>query len=492
MRKISKSFGAIRALRNVSISIQKGEVHVLVGENGAGKSTILKILSGVHIADSGEIYLRQNHVFFRNPQEAQQAGVGMVYQELTLMPEMTVAQNIFLNSEPIHALRLIDKRRVYEGLSELGSKYKIGIDPEDLVGELPLGKKQIVEIMKVLVRNPEIIIFDEPTSALNSEEVKRLHDIIDLLRKDGKTVIYTSHRLAEVFSIGDRATVLKDGVYVETVELSKTTPDELVRLMVGRPLQTVFPKKNSEISTSKIFEVVRLEMTNVLHNISFDVKRGQIIGIAGLQGHGQSDLFNCIAGLAKKSGGRIFINSKEVRIDKPRDAIRAGIAFVPEDRKTQALLLGLSIKQNISVLSLFKMQVLGFIRRMKEVKAVESIMRSLSIRATNADQLVRELSGGNQQKVVLGKGLTIEPKVLMFNEPTRGIDVETKQDFYQLMRKYASNGVAIIMYSSDLLELIGMSDIVIVMYEGRITGVLERDDLCEENIMRCAMGLNIN
>ena len=490
MRGISKSFGAVKALEDVNFSCRKGEVHVLVGENGSGKSTMLKIISGIYPADSGTMLMRGKPVRFRNPQEAQRAGIGMVYQELTVLPEMTVSQNIFLQQEPLNRLGLIDRGTMRRDLDDLMRKYQINVDPEDLVGDLSLDRKQLVEILKVLFKNPELLIFDEPTSSLNAEEVEKLHGIIRMLLQAGKTVIYISHRLTEVFTIGHRATVLKDGRYVATCDISQTSPDELVKLMIGRPLKNVFPPKRSARSTERIFEVSNLSIESKLHDITFCAFRGEVVGIAGLQGHGQTELLNCVAGLIASDKGKISINSREVKIHSPKSAIRAGIAFIPEDRKTQGLLLNLSIRQNISIVSLFLLQFMGFIKMKKERDLVREMVRSLSIKTARIEQPARELSGGNQQKVVLGKGLTSSPKVLLFNEPTRGIDVEAKHDFYQLMRKYAENGVGVIIYSSDLIELIGMSDKVIVLYEGRITGVLEGPDLNEENIMRCAVGLN--
>ncbi len=489
MRNISKSFGPVKALDMVNFSCRKGEIHVLVGENGAGKSTMLKIISGIFPPDSGTIHIDGTPICFRNPQDAQRAGIGMVFQELTLLPELTVSQNIFLHHEPLNRLGLIDGKAMRRQLEELMSTYQITVDAEELVGDLSLDKKQLVEILKVLFKNPNLIILDEPTSALNTEEVSKLHSVIKMLQQDGKTVIYISHRLSEVFSIGHRATVLKDGRYVTTCEISETSPHELVRLMVGRPLQNIFPPKCSRTTIERVFEVSHLSVAQKLHDISFYACRGEIVGIAGLQGHGQTELLNCIAGLRKIEKGNISIKSRDVRIRSSKGAIRAGIAFIPEDRKTQGLLLNLPIRQNISLASLYLLQFMGFIRTRKEGALVRHMIQTLSIKTANTSQLARELSGGNQQKVVLAKGLSSSPRVVVFSEPTRGIDVEAKHDFYKLMRKYAEDGIVVILYSSDLMELIGMSDKVIVLYEGRITGVLDGENLNEESIMRCAVGI---
>ncbi|WHH58178.1 sugar ABC transporter ATP-binding protein [Petroclostridium sp. X23] len=489
LKNISKSFIGVKALQNVNFSCRQGEVHILMGENGAGKSTILKILSGLYKPDAGTILLKGDPVSFRNPQEAQNAGIAMVYQELTVLPEMTVAQNIFLSNEPRNRWGTIDNKEIRQKSKEMLVRYKIDIDPDDLVGTLPIAKQQMVEILKILVRDPEIIILDEPTSALAREEVTKLYDIINTLIENGKTIIFISHRFEEIFHIGDRATVLKDGHFVATVNMKEITQEDLIKLMVGRPLKSIFPPKLDTDANEKVFEISNLNVENILYDISFDIKKGEVLGIAGLQGHGQTELLNSLAGVIHKNSGRIFINSKEVRIKNPIQAIRSGIALIPEDRKTQGLLLTLSVRENASVASLYLRQVLGFIKRKKENVFADDIIKRLSIKTPDMEQQVVNLSGGNQQKVVLGKGLAIKPKVLLFNEPTRGIDVETKQEFYKLMRNLAAEGVTVIMYSSDLMEVIGMSDRVLVMYEGRITAEINKDEINEENIMRGAVGL---
>ncbi len=489
LQGISRSFGPVRALDDVSVSFRRGEAHVLVGENGAGKSTLLKIISGLYPADRGTMLLDGTPVRFRSPLDAEKAGIGMVYQELTVLPDMTVGQNVFLHHEPRNRIGLLDRGQMRREFERLSRTFQIELNPDDLVGELPLDKRQLVEVLKVLNKDPRILIFDEPTSSLDADEVRTLHDIIRMLLRDGRTVLYISHRLSEVFAIGHRATVLKDGKYVATRDMGATTPDELVRLMIGRPLQSIFPPKSSGMQAAKVFEVCSLSLAHTLHDISFVVRRGEVLGIAALQGHGQTELFNCIAGLSRKDSGRVLVNGREVSIRSAKAAIRAGIGYIPEDRKTQGLLLNLSIRKNVSIVGLFLMQVAGFIRLGREKRVVRQTMKTLSIRAAGMDQLARELSGGNQQKIVLGKGLAISPRVLLFNEPTRGIDVEAKHDFYMLMRRYADEGIAVVIYSSDLIELIGMSDTVIILYEGRVTGTLGGADITEENIMRRAVGM---
>ena len=495
MNHISKSYGGVHALRDVSFSCKEGSVHALVGENGAGKSTLFKILSGELKADSGSILLNGESAYFKGPKDAQKLGIAMVHQELKLLPNMTVAQNIFLNSEPRGFLNLIKEKVYYKETAEMAQMFDIQINPDDLVGDLSIAKQQMVEILKLLSKNPEIIILDEPTSSLAKEEVEKLYSIIRKLTEAGKTVIFTSHRLEEIFRICDEATVFKDGKFIKCVPVDEIDQDELVRLMVGRPLLSMFPPKapaessNGKVSGGKVFELIGLCAGQKLQNISFDVKKGEVLGIAGLQGHGQTELLNCIAGILAKDSGVIKIRGDEITIHNPAQAIKHGIALVPEDRKTQGLCLTLSLRENISASSVKARSRFGFIRKKAETGFVKEFIDSLSIKARNAEVGVGTLSGGNQQKVVLGKGLGIKPRVLLFNEPTRGVDVETKAEFYRLIRELSKEGIAVIMYSSDLVELCGMSDKVVVMYEGKISATIEADDIGEENIMRAASGI---
>jgi ABC-type sugar transport system ATPase subunit len=489
MKNISKRFGGVKALQDVSFSCYKGEVHALVGENGAGKSTILKILSGLYKADSGTIIVNSEQVQYRNPSDAQKRGIAMVYQELTLLPDLTVAQNIFLNNEPLKKSKTIDFKYMYSETVKMAKEYDIDINPNDMVGALPIAKQQMVEILKILRRNPEIIILDEPTSSLAREEVEKLYEIIKRLAKKDKTIIFISHRFEEIFAICDRATVLKDGHFISTVNLAETNQDELVKLMVGRELLDLFPPKLDKESKDVIFEVKNLDIANELYDISFVVNRGEVVGVAGLQGHGQTELLNCIAGIIRKDKGKFFLNGEEIHIKNPRDAIRKQIALVPEDRKTQGLLLTLSVRENLAASSLNNRSHFGLVKRNEENAFVLEYIKKLSIKTPGPEQITGNLSGGNQQKVVLGKGLSIKPKVLLFNEPTRGIDVETKQEFYKLIRNLANEGIAVIMVSSDMMELVGMSDKVLVMYEGKVTAILSGNEINEESVMIAAVGM---
>ena len=489
IKNISKSFGGVKALQNVSFSCNAGEVHVIMGENGAGKSTLLKILSGLFKADSGEIYLNGKLLDFKSPRDAQKMGIAMVYQELTVLPDLTVGQNIFLNDEPLMSLGTIDRKKIKLQTVEIAKKYNIDINPDDYVGDLPIAERQMVEILKILVRDPDIVIFDEPTSSLAGEEVEKLYKIIRILVERNKTVIFISHRLEEIIHIGDRATVLKDGQFIDTVNIKDISQEDIVKLMIGRSLQSLFPPKEENSSGDVIFEVKDLNIAKTIHDISFCVKKKEIIGIAGLQGHGQTQLLNAIAGILPVNSGKIYLDSKNIHIRNPRDAINAGIVLIPEDRKTLGLLLTLSIKDNIASSSLHFRSKLGFIKRKEESALVKDIINKLSIKTPGSEQRVINLSGGNQQKVVLGKGFAVKPKVILFNEPTRGVDVGTKQEIYRIIREMADSGMTVILYSSDLMEVIGISDRVLVMYEGHIKAEINGKEITEENIMRAAVGI---
>lgn len=494
MVNITKRFAGITALDRVQFSCSKGEVHVLAGENGAGKSTILKILAGIHQADEGEIYFHGKKVVIRNPEQSQKLGIAMVFQELTLVGEMTVWENIYLNQEPVTRLGRINRKEIKKRILDVMDRYGIHIDPDATVSSLPVAEQQMAEILKILVRDPELIILDEPTSALAKKEVKQLYQIIHNLIADGKTIIFISHRLEELFELGDRITVFKDGCYIGTRNMNEINEDDLIRMMVGRSLNHVFPPPVCEVDDSQvIFEVKNLaDADHKLNQVSFQVHKGEILGVAGLQGHGQTELLNAVSGLYPLSGGSIIVNGKQVSIKNAGQAIANGIALVPSDRKNQGLMLELSNRYNLSISSMKKRMKGCFIDKKAEQAFSESMASKLSIKMGGLDLPVSSLSGGNQQKVVLGKELATEPRVILFDEPTRGIDVEAKREFYQIMHDLAARGVAVVMNSSDMLEVIGMSSRVIVMYEGRISGILEKAELTEERIMQLGMGLGKN
>ncbi len=489
MKHISKAFGGNQALKDVHLSCEKGTVHVLAGENGAGKSTLLKVIAGIHQADSGEIYLQGQKVSIHNPLHAQELGIAMVFQELTLISELTVEENLYLNMEP-HRRGLIDRKTMTDNILKLMAEYDININPKAIAGRLSVAEQQMAEILKVLLKNPDLIILDEPTSSLATKEVEKLFQIMRNLLAKGKTIIFISHRMEEIFEIGNYVTVFKDGEFIGTRNLLDIDRDELIRMMVGRPLNNVFPPKAGKVQNQTIFEAKDITSTDMLKDISFSLKKGEVLGIAGLQGHGQTELLNALSGLHPLKHGSVILLGKEMRIKNAGQAIKEGIALVPGDRKREGLMLILPIQHNLAICSLKKRLRMGLLSLRKERAFADQAKKTLSIKAYQMSDPVNSLSGGNQQKVVLGKELAIDPKIMLFNDPTRGIDVETKSDFYNIMRELAEKGIGVILCSSDMMEVIGMSDRVLVMYEGGISAELTGKDINEETIMRCAMGLS--
>lgn len=490
VKNLDKAFVGVHAVDNMSFQCQPGTVHVLQGENGAGKSTVLKMLSGMYQPDSGEIILNGTPVKFRHPSDARRKGIAMVYQEMSVLPELTVAQNIWLHEESrVSKGMLLKEKCLLEETEKLAQKYGIEIDPYARTGDLPIAQQQMVEILKALAVDPKLLILDEPTSALTMKEVEKLHRIVKTITAAGKTVLFISHRMEEIFSFGDYATILKDGKLVNTVSLKDVTEDDIIRMMVGRELQDIFPAKLSEKPGETIFKVEHLEDGHYFHDVSLELRRGEILGIGALDGQGQTQLIRAIAGLRRHSSGSITLNGKELHYRSCREALKLGIGYVPEDRKVQGLCLGMSVRENLSMTNMFRHSRFGFINKKKELELANNAVNQMNIRTPSLLQAVGNLSGGNQQKVAIGKTLSDLPKVILLNEPTRGIDVEAKQEIYRLIRDLANKGVAVLMYTSDMMETIGLSDRVITMYEGRITGELTGDELTEEKIMYGAMDL---
>ncbi|MCD8197084.1 MAG: sugar ABC transporter ATP-binding protein [Lachnospiraceae bacterium] len=490
VKDLDKAFVGVHAVDHLSFQCQPGTVHVLQGENGAGKSTVLKMLSGMYQPDSGEIILNGTPVKFRHPSEARRKGIAMVYQEMSVLPELTVAQNIWLHEE--HRVGkgwLLKEARMLEATQQLAQTYGIEVDPYMRTGDLAIAQQQMVEILKALAVDPEILILDEPTSALTVKEVEKLHNIVKTITAAGKTVLFISHRMEEVFEFGDYATILKDGKLVDTVDLKAVTEADIIRMMVGRELQDIFPAKLDKESDEALFRVEDLGDGKHFHNISFELRKGEILGIGALDGQGQTQMMRAIAGIQRHTTGRIQLNGEELHYQNCRKALKQGIGYVPEDRKIQGLCLGMSVRENLSMTSMFRDSRLGFIDRKKETKQANASVEQMNIRTPSLLQKVGNLSGGNQQKVAIGKVLNDLPKVILLNEPTRGIDVEAKQEIYRLIRRLASEGIAVLLYTSDMMETIGLSDRVITMYEGHITGELSSSELTEERIMFGAMGL---
>jgi len=485
MRNITKSFGGVQALRDVSFQCKPGTVHALVGENGAGKSTLVKILAGALLADSGEILFKgESHQHF-STREAINSGISIIYQELALVPQMTVAENIFLGREPRYRLGFVNSKRLRteaaDLLNQLGIELKLDLE----VGKLTVAYKQMVEIAKALSKNADLIVMDEPSAILAGHELEQLFRIIESLIEQGVTIIYISHRLDEVFQIADEVTVLKDGEVVGTRQVQDLPRSELVQMMVGRTLDEVFPATNHERG-EPILQAEDISTDTILDGASLTLHVGEILGVAGMVGSGRTELARALFGADRLTTGRITIKGEPVSLKAPAEAIRQGLSLVPEDRKQQGLFTELPIRNNITLPILKRVTRWGVLRRGLEDEIVSEARRKHSIMMASADQEVQYLSGGNQQKVVLAKWLETKPEIIIMDEPTRGVDVGAKFEIYQLMRQLNDLGMAILMISSELTEILGMSDRILVMRDGRIVGELSRSEASEEGIIELA------
>jgi ribose transport system ATP-binding protein len=488
MKGIDKSFSGVKVLEQVQFSLECGEVHALMGENGAGKSTLMKILNGIYARDGGTVTVKGAEQQLATPSAAQQLGIVMIHQELNLIPHLTVMENIFLGREFTYGpTNLINWRRMKQESSRFLSQLGLTIDPETVVGELSVGQQQMVEIAKALSVNTEILVLDEPTAALTDREIEALFVAIASLRKQGVGMIYISHRMEEIFRICDRITVMRDGRYIGTERVKETNMDQIVKMMVGREIKDRFPKVEIQYGEDKL-KVEGLSQQGILNDISFSVRAGEIVGLAGLMGAGRTELAKALFGVTPIDRGTIYVNGKPADIRKPIDAIRAGIALVTEDRKDEGLLLPMSVSDNLSMPNLKSLSKLGFMSGSKEQFLSETMIKQLFIKASSGAQTVGSLSGGNQQKVVIGKWLATNPQVFILDEPTRGVDIGAKKEIYDLMNRLAANGVAILMISSELPEVLGMSDRVLVMHEGKLTGEFTREEATQEKIMLCATG----
>jgi len=488
MSGITKSFPGVRALDGVDLELGASEVHALAGENGAGKSTLMKILSGVYHADEGEIWLRGKRITASGTRSMIDAGVSVIYQELNLVPYLSVAENVFLGREPRRPGGFIDWRRMRDDVRRLLEPFGLSLDPRARVNTLGPAYQQVVEIAKALSLNSDILVMDEPTAALTGREVDRLFDVIRGLRRSGKSVIYISHRLQEIKLVADRVTVLRDGRRISTSRVDEISIDEIIRHMVGRTLTEQYPKGTSTPG-KEILRVEGLSRRGVCRDVSFSLRRGEILGVAGLVGAGRTEIVESIFGSRRRDAGRIFIDGREVRVRSTRDAVRSGIALIPEERKRQGLVLGLSVLDNVGLTILDLHSVLGFIRRRVVAGLVSQVAQTIRVKTPSLRQTVRNLSGGNQQKVVLSKWFVRDCDVYIFDEPTRGIDVGAKVEIYKLMQDLAARGAAIIMVSSDLPEVMNLSDRIAVVWGGRIVGQFLRGEVNEEQVMSYALGL---
>jgi ribose transport system ATP-binding protein len=489
MREITKRFPGVLALDSAHLSVEAGECHALVGENGAGKSTLMKILSGAYQPDSGTIRLSGAEQQIHSPIVARNLGITMIHQELNLLPEMTVAENIFLGHEIVRGpFGWLDKRTMEKRSEELLESFGQKLSGRAVVKKISLAQQQMVEIAKAISVKSKIIIMDEPSAILTDRELTELFDLIGRLKKQNVAIVYISHRLEEVFKVCDRVTVMRDGKTVATEVTPNMTQDQIIRLMVGRPLEQFFPSEHSHPGE----EILRLESVNLtgrLHDINLSLRKGEIVGLTGLVGAGRTELARVIFGADRPESGRILLGGKVVNFRSPRQAIDAGIGLLTEDRKSQGLVLNMMVRENTTMANLSRLVRRGFIDLRAEKQVTQGFIRDLLIKTPSTEQKVRNLSGGTQQKVVLSKWLFTHSKILIFDEPTRGIDVGAKAEIYQLMWKLVAQGIAILMISSELPEVLKMCDRILVMHEGEITGELKREEASQEKIMALAMGL---
>ena len=485
LKEITKRFAGVEVLHAVSFTLRPGEVHALLGENGAGKSTLIKVVTGVYQADGGEIFLNGGQVHFADPSESRQAGIAAIYQELSLFPDLDVAENIYVGRQPTSAGNRIDWRKLYSSAGELLKSLGVQLDLKAKARSLSIAQKQMVEIARALSIDARILIMDEPTSSLTLNEVADLFRLVRKLRDDGTAIVFISHRLEELFEIADRVTVLRDGNYIATRQVAEVNREDLIRLMVGRTISSLYPK--TEVPAGKVLlKVDKLTQVGVYENISFELRAGEILGMAGLVGAGRTEVARAIFGVEPPTSGTIAIDGREVRIHSSQQAIELGLAYIPEDRQLHGLIPPMNIVANISLPMIGSYARRGWLSVKAERNAAFNSARQMEVRANNIWQKARELSGGNQQKIVLAKWLSTKPRILIMDEPTRGIDVGTKAAVHALMSKLAGEGLAILMISSELPEVIGMSDRILVMHEGHMTGHFTRLEATQELIMSAA------
>lgn len=483
LQNIVKTYPGVKALNDVSIGFRPGEVHAIVGENGAGKSTMIKTITGVVKPDSGQV-LFEGQVESMDPIRSKKLGIGVIYQEFSLVPEMGVQENIFLGEKPGKNKFVADFKTMNEKSKEIIKLIGVDMDPRQKISELTVGYQQIVEISRALSKELKVLIMDEPSAPLTNNEIERLFLIINSLKEQGITIIYISHRMEEIFEISDRVSVLRDGQYITTVNTADTNRQELIKYMVGRELTETFPKRTKAVGE----EVLRVEGLhgNGVNDVSFTLRKGEILGFAGLLGCGRTECLELIYGAKKKDGGEIYLNQKPVEFKTTDDAIKHGIGLIPEDRKKHGCFLDADIKWNTTISSIKKVSKFGVVDKKKEREVAEYYVKELRTKTPSVDQKVGNLSGGNQQKVVIAKMLATDANVMMFDEPTRGIDVGAKQEIYRLISNLAEEGKAIIMVSSEMEEVIGLSDRIVVLSEGTMVGILEKSEFSQEKILQMA------
>ncbi|ARI75635.1 sugar ABC transporter ATP-binding protein [Halobacillus mangrovi] len=489
MKEIEKAFSGNQVLKKVNLDILPGEVHALMGENGAGKSTLIKVLTGIHAKDGGKVEVKGKERTFSNPKQAEKEGIVVIHQELNIIPHLTVAENMFLGKErTLRRTGILKKKEMYQQtLDNLKRLGVTNIDPNETAGDLSVGKQQMIEIALAISTNAEMIIMDEPTAALTDREIESLFKVIESLREQKVSIVYISHRMEEIFQICDRITVLRDGEYIGTERVNDTNFEAVVKMMVGRELGERFPARTTTIG-ERILEVKHLSREDWFEDINFHVNKGEILGVAGLMGAGRTEIMEAIFGAKKKKSGDILLDGKPLSIKHPRDAIQSGIGFITEDRKDEGLVLHLSIRENIALTNMKAISNKGWISSQKETKLIDELIERLHVRTTGREQDVKSLSGGNQQKVVIAKWLGIQPRVLILDEPTRGVDVGAKKEIYHIMNELTEHGVAIIMVSSELPEVLGVSDRIMVIHEGKVARIFNREEANQERIMQAATG----
>lgn len=485
VKGIQKNFGGVKAIKNIDLSLREGEIHAVVGENGAGKSTLMKILSGAYIKDRGEITIFGKATEIGSPKVSKKHGIGIVYQEFSLVPDLSVAENIFLDRIS-NTAGFVNHKVLQKKTKEIISQFGFDIDPRKKVEEFSVGWQQIIEITKVLSQDIKVLILDEPTAVLSPQEIHVLFEILNKLKNQGVSILYISHRLEEIFEIADRLTVIKDGESIVTKEISEVTEKEVVEYMIGRPMDSLFPDRIANLG-NEVLRAEHLSNDNFFNDVSFSLKEGEILGFAGLIGAGRTEVARVLFGIDSKTSGDIYLHGKKVNIRSPRQAIAHGIGLVPEDRKMQGAILEMPIVQNVTMARLFDVSKAGFINFRKENNVMDDFKGKLGIRMGGGYLPVSSLSGGNQQKVVLAKWLFANPKILILDEPTRGVDVGAKADIYKIISELSQLGYALIVISSELLELIGLCDRILVLSEGKQKGILSKEEFSEKAIMELAI-----
>ncbi len=487
MRGIDKAFGSNQVLKDAGFELRDGEIHALMGENGAGKSTLMKILTGVYTRDAGTVTVDGQEVVYRNPQEAEKAGIVFIYQELNVLFDLTVEENLFMGKEITKGFGVCDKKAMRAKAQEVMDKMGVHIPVNAVMSDLSVGQQQMVEICKALMVDAKVLIMDEPTAALTESETKVLFEVIESLKVKGVSIVYISHRMEEIFQLCDRITILRDGQYVGTRNICDITMDDVVQMMIGREIGERYPQRNAKIG-GEVLRVEGLTHEKMFRDVSFSVRAGEVLGVSGLMGAGRTEIMQAIFGNLPTVAGKVFIEGKEVHIHNPRQAIAAGIGFITEDRKTEGLLLEKSIAENIEICNLNKVSEKSVLSRKKGAELVKKGIDEFRIKCFAPDHECNNLSGGNQQKVVLAKWIYTDPKILILDEPTRGVDIGAKKEIYNVINDMAARGVAVIMVSSELPEVLGMSDRIMVVHEGRVTGIIDGKDANQAKVMTLATG----